>query len=122
MFYLTVSVSKQLFLLFNVLIFNSCIPFLRERQALVTENYARYHAMKTRWKELITAYECDVKPGVPETSPLYLRECQSFNGETHQDYQQSVGLSGTAVETLGKDQIVFLNLTAKVCSKFYLHW
>jgi len=66
-------------------------------------------------------YQPPLEPDVPESVPLYLRECQSFpiNNDPIADVENR--LSGAAVEEvdesshMGDEQLVFLNLTAKVC-------
>lgn len=97
-----------------------CVDVCREREALAAENIARYQALKMKWKELMRTYQPPLDPDVPESVPLYLRECQSFR--TNNDPTEDVGnrLSGAAVEEvdtshMGDEQLVFLNLTAKVC-------
>ena len=91
----------------------------REREALAAENDARYHALKMRWKELIESYQPPVDPEVPESIPLYLRECQACNASNSQTNTERNQVSGTTAEQkasqVGEDQLVFLNLTAKVC-------
>jgi len=70
-----------------------------------------------KWKELMNTYQPPVEPDVPESVPLYLRECQNF----HIDNDPTVGVTVAAVEEvdvsshMGDKQLVFLNLTAKVC-------
>lgn len=94
-------------------------PFLstrREREALAAENVARYGALKTRWKELLKTYKPPVDPDVPESIPLYLRECTSKQTSSTLGDDVGDGLpSGEAHEgdSLTGDQMVFLKLTAK---------
>ena len=78
--------------------------------------------MKIRWKELLKTYQPPVQPDIPESIPLYLRECQ--NCHVNND-QLGVGVAGNGLPAdtveemepshVGNDQLVFLNLTAKVC-------
>ena len=74
-----------------------------------------------RWKELMKTYQLPLQPDAPESIPLYLRECQNFHTNNDQA-EEAAGsrLSDAAVEEerashVGHDQLVFLNLTAKVC-------
>ena len=98
-----------------------CVDVCREREALAAENIARYQALKMKWKELMRTYQPPLEPDVPESVPLYLRECQSFH--INNDPTVGVGnrLSGATVKEvdvsshMGEEQLVFLNLTAKVC-------
>jgi len=95
--------------------------FCREREALAAENIARYQALKMKWKELLRTHQPPLDPDVPESVPLYLRECQNF----HLNNDPTVGvenrLSGAAIgevdvsSHMGDKQLVFLKLTAKVC-------
>ena len=93
----------------------------REREALAAENIARYQALKTKWKELMRTYQPPLEPDVPETVPLYLRECQNFHINNDPTAAVENRLSGAAAEEMdasshvGDEQLVFLNLTAKVC-------
>ena len=104
----------------------ACFSFInsREREALAAENDARYHALKMRWKELIQSYQPPVDPEVPESIPLYLRECQVCNASNSQTNTERDQLSETTAEQkasqVGEDQLVFLNLTAKVCFRFLI--
>lgn len=95
------------------------ITVCREREALAAENVARYQALKMRWKELVKTYQPRLQPDTPESIPLYLRECRSLHVNNEQTEAVRERLSGAAVEEeashMGDDQLVFLNLTAKVC-------
>ncbi|KAJ7393816.1 hypothetical protein OS493_003482 [Desmophyllum pertusum] len=90
----------------------------REREALAAENVARYQALKMRWKELVKTYQPRLQPDTPESIPLYLRECRSLHVNNEQTEAVRERLSGAAVEEeashMGDDQLVFLNLTAKL--------
>ena len=88
----------------------------REREALAAENDARYQALKTRWKELVQTCQPPVDPDVPESIPLYLRECQSCDTNDEQTNTDRDQLSSAS--RVGEDQLVFLNLTAKVCLRY----
>ena len=93
----------------------------REREALAAENIARYQALKMKWKELMRTYQPPLEPDMPESVPLYLRECQNFHINNDPTADVENRLSGAAVEDveasshMGDEQLVFLNLTAKVC-------
>ena len=97
------------------------VDVCREREALAAENIARYQALKTKWKELMRTYQPPLEPDVPETVPLYLRECQNFHINNDPTAAVENRLSGAAAEEMdasshaGDEQLVFLNLTAKVC-------
>ena len=75
-----------------------------------------------RWKELVKSHQPPVQPDVPESVPLYLRECQSFQTGNTQVDNKGNNSSGAAVEEeashMGGEQMVFLNLTAKVCLRY----
>lgn len=94
----------------------------RERDALSAENIARYQALKAKWKELMRTYQPPLEPDVPETVPLYLRECQNFHINNDPTADVENRLSGAAVHVeemdasshVGDEQLVFLNLTAKL--------
>ena len=91
----------------------------REREALAAENEARYQALKMRWKDLMQTFRPPVEPDLPESIPLYLRECQSHNNHDQANderNQLSVAAAEQDVSQVGEDQLVFLNLTAKVSS------
>ena len=63
-------------------------------------------------------YKPPVDPDVPESIPLYLRECTSKQTSSTLGDDVGDGLpSGEAHEgdSLTGDQMVFLKLTAKVC-------
>lgn len=66
-----------------------------------------------RWKELVQTFEPPVNPDIPESIPLYLRECQSCNAELNELNAQ--GNHEQGVPLVGEDRVVFLTLTAKVC-------
>lgn len=89
----------------------------REREALGAENEARYQALKIRWKELVQTYQPPVESDVPESIPLYLKECQACNSNLNQA-QNHQSESSTVAEqkspVAGEDQLVFLTLTAKL--------
>lgn len=99
------------------------VDVCREREALSAENIARYQALKAKWKELMRTYQPPLEPDVPETVPLYLRECQNFHINNDPTADVENRLSGAAVRVeemdasshVGDEQLVFLNLTAKVC-------
>ena len=89
----------------------------REREALGAENEARYQALKMRWKELVQTYQPPVESDVPESIPLYLKECQACNSNLNQaPNHQSESSTGAEQKSpvAGEDQLVFLTLTAKV--------
>lgn len=98
-----------------------CLDVCREREALTAENIARYQALKMKWKELMRTYQPPPEPDVPESVPLYLRECQNFHINNDPTASVENRLCGAAVEEvdvsshMGDEQLVFLNLTAKVC-------
>ena len=71
-----------------------------------------------RWKELVQTYQPPVEPDVPESVPVYLRECQSCN--TNHDQTNAERSREQEVSLVGEDQLVFLSLTAKVCLAFQL--
>ena len=70
-----------------------------------------------RWKELVQTYQPPVESDVPESIPLYLKECQACNSNLNQS-QNHQSESSTVAEqksrVAGEDQLVFLTLTAKV--------
>ena len=70
-----------------------------------------------RWKELVQTYQPPVESDVPESIPLYLKECQACNSNLNQA-QNHQSESSTVAEqkspVAGEDQLVFLTLTAKV--------
>lgn len=82
----------------------------REREALAAENIAQYGALKMRWKELLKNYKPPVDPDVPESIPLYLRECK--NNQINNTVRDDV-TDGLSKEVVDEEQMVFLNLTAK---------
>jgi len=89
----------------------------REREALAAENEARYQALKMRWKDLMQTFRPPVEPDLPESIPLYLRECQSHNNHDQANderNQLSAAAAEQDVSQVGEDQLVFLNLTAKL--------
>lgn len=68
-------------------------------------------------------YQPPAEPGIPESIPLYLRECWTCDGahphEQDKSERNQYESCGTIAEQkaahVGEDQLVFLNLTAKVC-------
>lgn len=87
----------------------------REREALAAENDARYEALKSRWKELMQTYQPPAEPGIPESIPLYLRECWTCDGADPHEQDKSCGtIAEQKAAHVGEDQLVFLNLTAKL--------
>ena len=68
-------------------------------------------------------YQPPLEPDVPETVPLYLRECQNFhiNNDPTADVENRISGAAVCAEEMnasshtGDEQLVFLNLTAKVC-------
>ena len=64
-----------------------------------------------RWKELLKNYKPPVDPDVRESIPLYLRECK--NNQINNTVRDDV-TDGLSKEVVDEEQMVFLNLTAKV--------
>lgn len=54
-----------------------------------------------------------MNPDIPESIPLYLRECQNCNAELNKPNAE--GNHEQKVPLVGEDRVVFLTFTAKVC-------